>query len=127
MGLYIQSCINVNMNRIKKSQWCVARDSRVQGTDEASRYPTVLGRFGSKASKPHIWPVSQMEIDRAAVLIHEGRCGEFLVAKLTLKGAGMDVSGSIEDEVAWDVRLTVRNGYDWTQDMRACGEAWRNV
>ena len=26
----------------------------------------------------------------------------------------MDVSGSIEDEVAWDVRLTVRIGYDWT-------------
>ena len=70
-----------------------------------------------------MWPVSQTEIDRAAVLIHEGRCGEFLVAKLTINGAVMDVSGSIEDEVAWDVRLTVRIGYDWTQDIRACGGA----
>ena len=55
MGLYIQSCINVDMSRIKKSQWSVARVSRVQGSDEASRYPTVLGRFGSKANKAHIW------------------------------------------------------------------------
>ena len=46
-----------------------------------------------------------------------------LVAKLTLTGARKDVSGIIEDGVAWDVRLTVRNGYDWTTDMRACGEA----
>ena len=46
-----------------------------------------------------------------------------LVAKLTLTGPGRNVSGKIEDEVAWDVRVTVRNRYDWTKDMRACGEA----
>ena len=32
-----------------------------------------------------------------------------LVAKLTLTGPAKDVSNNIEDEVAWDVRLTVRS------------------
>lgn len=57
------------------------------------------------------------------MLMHEGRVWRVLVAKLTLTGPGMDVSGSIEHEVAWDVRMTVRDGYDWTKDMRACGGA----
>ena len=56
------------------------------------------------------------------MLMHEGRVWRVLVAKLTLMGPGMDVSGSIEHEVAWDVRMTVRDGYDWTKDMSACGE-----
>lgn len=46
-----------------------------------------------------------------------------LVAKPTLTGPGRNVSSNVEDEVASDVRLTVRRGYDWVQVMRACGEA----
>ena len=46
-----------------------------------------------------------------------------LVAKPTLTGRGRNVSRNIEDEVASDVRLTVRLGYDWAQVLRECGEA----